>query len=157
MNWNAIVGISEAIGAVGVIVSLLYLAKQIRVSARVSAFEAKLTSTRLYSDFFGSFIQSPELYELFLRGRKDLESLSIQDYYQFSNLSFQACSFFSAGYFAFRKGVLSDSDWFESLAILQFWLRGAGFRKWWRSVGKQMFGSEFVLFIESEMERPDTA
>jgi len=36
MNWDAIGAIAEAIGAAGVVASLLYLAREIRTSARVS-------------------------------------------------------------------------------------------------------------------------
>jgi hypothetical protein len=157
MNWDAIGAISEAIGAAGVIASLLYLATQIRTNARASAVEAKLTSTKLYADFFGALVQSPELHDLLLRGRKDLGSLPREDYYRFSNLAFQACSFFSAGYFQYRQGAVSESDWFESWAVLQFWLRGSGFQQWWGSVGKHMFGPDFVAFIEAEMPRDDAA
>ncbi len=155
MNWEAIGALGEAIGAVGVIASLLYLAMQVRASTRASAVESKLASTRFYTDFLGSLIQSPELNELYLRGRKDLGSLTSPEYHRFSNLSFQAFAFFSAGYFQFSRGTLSEPDWYENRAVIQFWLRGAGCRDWWEKAGRHMFGEEFVAFIESEMPRND--
>ena len=157
MNWEAIGALGEAIGAVGVIASLLYLAMQVRASTRASAVESKLASTRFYTDFLGSLIQSPELNELYLRGRKDLGSLTPPEYIRFSNLSFQSFSFFSAGYFQFSRGTLREPDWYENRAVIQFWLRGAGCRDWWEKDGRHMFGEEFVAFIESEMPRNDAA
>ena len=157
MNWEAIGAVGEVVGAAGVIASLLYLAVQVQASTRASAVEAKLAATRMYTDFMGSLIQSPELDDLLQRGRKDLESLSPEDYRRFSNLALQAFSFFSAGYFQFCQGTLSESDWFENRAIIQFWVRGLGCQQWWESVGKHLFGADFVAFIESEIRRNDAA
>jgi hypothetical protein len=157
MNWDAIGAVAEAIGAVGVIASLLYLAMQVRAGARASAVESKLASTRGYTEFLDSLIESPELNDLFLRGRQGTESLTPQEYIRFSNLSLKSFSIFSAGHFQFRQGTLSDSDWFENRAIVRFWLRGPGCRQWWDQVGQHMFGADFVAYVESEMPRSDTA
>jgi hypothetical protein len=157
MNWDAIGAIAEAIGAAGVIASLLYLAVQVRANTRASAVEAKLASTRFYTDFFGSFIQSPELNDLFMRGRKDFESLPSDDYYRFSNLAFQAGYIFSGLYFQFRQSTLSEDDWSEYRAMAQYWLRSPGVQQWWSKAGKYMFGSDFVAFVEAEMQRSDAA
>jgi hypothetical protein len=157
MNWDAVGAVAEAIGALGVIASLLYLAIQVRAGARASAVESKLAASRVYTEFLGSLIQSPELNDLFLRGRQDLGSLTPEEYIRFSNLSLQSFSLFSAVHFQYRQGTLSESDWFENRAIIQFWLRGLGCRQWWGKVGQHMFGEKFVAFIEFEMSRNDAA
>jgi hypothetical protein len=152
VNWDAVGAIGEAIGAAGVIASLLYLAVQVRASTRASAIESKLASNRIYTDFLGSLIQSPELNRLFVQGRETLASLPSEDeYHRFSNLALQSFSHFSAMYFQYRQGMLADSDWFESLAVIRYWLRGAGCRAWWGKLGRHMFGAEFVNFIDSEI------
>ena len=150
MNWQAISAIAELVGAVGVVASLLYLAVQVRANARASAVEAKLESTRLLNDFVDSLIQSPELNALWLKGRKNLDALSPEEYIRFSNMSLKAFWFFSAGYFQFRQGTLRDDDWFEVRAVGHFWLRGQGCRDWWTRVGRTMYGAEFVAFVGSE-------
>jgi len=158
VNWDAVGAISEAIGAAGVIASLLYLAVQVRAGTRASAIESKLAANRVYTDFLGSLIQSPELNRLLVQGREDLASLSSQDdYYRFSNLALQSFSHFSAMYFQYRQGRLSESDWFESLSVIRYWLRGAGCRAWWEKLGRHMFGTEFVSFIESEIRLVEAA
>ena len=67
-----------------------------------------------------------ELNDLYLRGRADLESLSRDEVYQFSNLALKAFWFFSAAHFQFRMGTLADSDWQEQRAAIRYWLRGPG-------------------------------
>ena len=150
MNWDAIAAIAESIGAVGVIASLLYLAIQVRGSIRASEIESKLAASGLYGDFLGALVQSPELNEIYLRGREDLGSLERPEFFRFSNLALQAFSLFSAVHFQYSRNALSESDWYEYQAIIRFWLRGAGCRDWWRTVGRHVYGPHFVAFIDSE-------
>ena len=157
MNWDALGAVAELIGAAAVMASLLYLAVQVRASTRASAVEAKLQSTRLSSDFIDALIQSPELNGLFIKGRRNLDSLSEDEYLRFSNMTLKAFWFFSAGHFQFRQGTLSESDWFEIKAVLRYWLHGRGCRDWWATVGRTMFGNEFTAFIESEIAELDAA
>ena len=111
MNWEAIGAVAEGLGAVGVIASLLYVGIQVRASTRAAAVEAKLQSTRMYTDFLILLVQSPDLNDVMIRGRRDFESLDQESYVQFSNLALVAFSFFSAAYFQFSKGTLNDDDW----------------------------------------------
>jgi len=151
VNWDAIGAIAEAIGAAGVIASLLYLASQVHGSTRASAVEAKLQSTRLLTDLMDSWIQAPELTDLHLRGLADLESLSKEEYYRFSNLCLKAFWFFSAAHFQFRTRTLSESNWYESKIALHFWLRGPGLQAWWAEFGRASFGPVFRGFIDAEI------
>jgi len=155
MNWQAIGAIGEAVGAAAVVASLLYLAVQLRGSTRASNVQAKLESTRLMTDFLDSLIQSPALNDLFLRGREDIESLSSEEYYRYSNMSLKAFSYFSAGYFQFRSRTLAEDDWFELRAVLRFWLGGKGCNDWWQKLGCRMYGPDFTKFVESEIARVD--
>lgn len=152
MNWDAIGAIAEAIGAAGMIASLLYLASQVRAGARTAAVESKLASTRHYTDFLALLIQSPKLNDIFLRGRRDLGSLTKEEYYQFSNIGLKAFFFFSGIYFQYSHGTLNEADWFETHAVMRFWLRSPGCQEWWATVGRQMFGPDFVGFVDSELQ-----
>jgi len=155
MDWEAIGAVADAIGAIGVMASLVYLSVQVRASTRASAVEAKLTSTRLLTDFIDQLIQTPELDALFRRGLADLGSLSQADLHRFSNLSLKAFWYFSAGWFQHRAGTLTDDDWHEIRAVIRFWLRGPGVRAWWARLGRASFGPEFRAFIDAEIVLSD--
>jgi hypothetical protein len=152
MNWEAIGAISETIGAAGVIAMLLFLSLQVRASTRVSAVESKLVSASFQIDFLRSLIQDPELQEILLRGRKDPTSLSVEEYYRFSNLVHIAFGSFSAAHFQFRQGAVSESDFFENLITIRYFLYSAGGLQWWEKIGKYMFGPDFVAVIEAEIK-----
>ena len=151
MSWEAIGAVAEAIGALGVIASLLYLATQVRSSTRASAVGAKLESTRLLNDFVENLIQKPELNDLFLRGLADPGSLSKSDYYRFSNMALKAFWFFSAGYFQYRMGTLTEDDWYETQAVLHYWLDRPGGQAWWKKLGRASFGENFREFVDAEI------
>ena len=59
MNWDAIGATGEVLGAVGVIVTLLYLSLQVKASTQASRVESKLASSRMYTDFFGEHDREP--------------------------------------------------------------------------------------------------
>ena len=155
MDWDAIGAVAEMAGALGVIASLMYVATQIRHSTRASSVEAKLATTGMLNEFMNKFIEDPELYDLFLRGRESQVNLSKEEYRRFSNLVQKVFWFGSAAHFQLRTGTLEAEDWREIESILEFWLDGEGVRKWWHRFGHQRFGKSFVEFIDAELGRAE--
>ena len=151
MNWDAVGAIGEVVGGLGVIVTLLYLSLQVRASTVASRVESKLAASQMYGEFLGKLIEHPEINDVFVRGRGDFESLSTEETYRFSNMALQSFSLFSAGHFQYSHQTLSESDWYENLSMIRFWLRGKGCRQWWAKVGKYMYGPDFVSFVEAEL------
>ena len=130
MNWEATAAIAHVVAAIGVIASLLYLAVQVRHENRTSAVAAKLASTKLLSDFVDPMIVNPELMDLWLKGRKNLASLSEVEKHRFMNMCLKAFWFFSAALFQLRKATLNEEDWAEFHAVIRFWLEGEGVQAW---------------------------
>jgi hypothetical protein len=155
MNWEAITAIGQALGAIGVIASLLYLTTQVRQNNRASAVAAKLASTQLLSDFVDSLIADPELMQLWLSGRNDFDSLNDGEHSRFVNVCLKAFWFFSAARFQLQAGTLSEEDWTEFHTVIVFWLGGKGIQTWWRKMGSTYFGKDFVLFINREIAALD--
>ena len=151
MNWDAVGAVAELLGALGVIISLLYLAGQIRTANRASAVSAKLNSTRLITNYLDDLIADPKLAELIHRARKD-EDLSREEFLRFSNCALKAFYYFSAGYFQNRLGTLTDASFREQLGIIDYWLRGSAVRSWWTAFGRDMFEHDFVQFIDERFE-----
>ena len=75
MNWEAITAVSEIVGAVAVVISLLYLAAQIRTQvgqARLAAFHEMSKQFRETTVLFSS----PDISDIFIRANKDFDSIS---------------------------------------------------------------------------------
>src|SRR6187551_3814115 len=75
MNWEAISALGQIIGAMAVVISVIYLALQVRSNAR----QTRLASMRSMSDAFNGFLQglagNPQMGELWYRGVTDYESI----------------------------------------------------------------------------------
>lgn len=86
MNWNAISAIGDTIAAVAVVISLIYLAIQVRQNTRqisrsirmnqLSAFERNVESGNRTREFF---LLNPELLALYRKGWKSFVSLESMD------------------------------------------------------------------------------
>ena len=101
-------------------------------------------------------ISSPELHELFLRGRKTLDELGDIEYLRFSDLCLKAFWYFSAVHIQLRSGMLTEEEWHETRAVVHYFVRGPGVRAWWEKTGRQMFGSGFAGFVEEEIAKVST-
>lgn len=157
MNWDAIGAVAELLGAIGVICSLIYVATQVRASTIASRVESKLRLTENMVKYGDLLINSPDLNDLMIRGRKSINSLSKAEYLQFSNLALKACWYFSAGFFMYSQKSISDDDWYEIKTIATYWCKSNGFREWWNSRGKLSFTGEFSKFIEKEIGAGDVS
>jgi hypothetical protein len=68
MNWDAVGAIAESFGVIGVIFSLIYLAKQIQQSTKQET-KSRLETTYLsFADIRKSLIESEELARIFTSG-----------------------------------------------------------------------------------------
>jgi hypothetical protein len=132
MNWDAVGAIAELAAALGVIISFVYLARQIRQNTRV---QRRANVGEIASDL-GAHLRvaasDPELSVLVLRALADLDSLDTAERYRFD-------SFFYSWLAAFERALLDARDGEYphefltpmSVGIAGF-LRTDGGRAWWR-------------------------
>ena len=73
VNWEAISAIGQIVGAIAVVVSLIYLAREIRSNAR----SARIASLHDVNRWLGELVEHPHLGELYYRGIQDFRSLKV--------------------------------------------------------------------------------
>ena len=156
MNWDAIAAVAETVGVIGVIVSLIYVAVQLKQNTIASNVESKLTMTRLLSDYTDVLFDTSNL-NLFMKGRESMQSLQGTDRLRFSNLCLKAFWFYSAAYYQYRKHTIDEDDWFELEAMIDFFVDGAGVRHWWNRHGRTRFSGQFLDYVTTKVARRDAA
>jgi hypothetical protein len=86
VNWEAISAIGQIVGALAVVISLIYLASEVRRNTRAT----QLAAMRSMHDAFNRWIQQlterPDVRELYYRGIHDFDSLKGADLVGFSTL-----------------------------------------------------------------------
>ena len=75
MNWEAIGALSEFVGAIAVVITLVYLAIQIRQNTRAIRLDTGHDITEEYRDIFALMAENRELAELVHRAAIDPESI----------------------------------------------------------------------------------
>jgi len=84
MNWDAIGAIGEIAGAIGVIVSLIYLASQIRNQNTESRLTAINNMTSQWNAFMGDLATNTELARIWDKGLQNFNALDSTERVQFS-------------------------------------------------------------------------
>jgi len=152
MNWEAIGAIGEVLGAFGVIVTLAYLAIQIRQnshqlersseSARIAADDAVARGFDLWRQLF---ISDEALSEIYIRGLQDIDTLSPNERLRFNQLM---SSFIWTGWQFWRSEGLvgrTNSEIFRHL------LRHRGAREWY-ATARDFLPADFREMLDDEME-----
>jgi hypothetical protein len=118
MNWEMISAIGQMLGALGVIISLIYLAVQIRAQKKESERAAVTSLTTQFNEFMRPQIESSELCAIWLRGLRSLEQLDGPSKLRFGSYIGRQLRAANSLYLAYRGGTLDARVWrgFEPLA-----------------------------------------
>ena len=115
MNWEALGAISETLAAIGVIVSLLYLAKQIRISSHQTEQNSNIVRGTAYQQFRQQVnsvqalrVSDPTLTEVWIRGTADSESLNEVEQQQLGSLFFMMTGNWESQFHLRKVGVFDE-------------------------------------------------
>lgn len=113
MNWEAIGAIGETLSAVGVIVTLVYLAIQLRQNTRAlrsNSWQAIQESEQRFDDLFS---KHPEICELWVRASEGgLECLDSEaERLQFNSLAKQLIDQFQTHHYQYERGLIETEMW----------------------------------------------
>jgi len=155
MNWDAIGAVGEAVGAAGVIISLLYLAVQIRGDARAKRAGTIHEQTQASVGFLNTLVSAPEVAELYLRGIYDFASLQGAELVRFSSLMMHMFRLYEDQFLQWTEGDLDPTVW-NLDAPLDDFLTLPGVQAWW-ATRAHWYRPQFQLFVQdkiSEGEAP---
>ena len=79
MNWDAIGAIAEAVGTVAVLITLIYLAIQLRIANKQREIDSLRHNWDGLNQICGLLSESPEKASIILRGRNSLQDLSDEE------------------------------------------------------------------------------
>jgi len=153
MNWDAIGAIGEIVGAVAVIVTLVYLAIQVRQNTA----QSRASSHHAISDSLNQinllFAQSTEISALFLTGLEDRTSLTDAQRWQLDSIMrayFHVCEtmYFQAEVGTGDQGIATAEE--EGMITL---LATKGGCEWWAQ-NTYGFSTDFRAYVDRLMKSP---
>lgn len=142
VNWDAIGALGEIVGAIAVLLTLVYLALQTRQNTE-AVRHAFVRGVQEDANLWRyKIVENPDVSELFRHGLRDPESLSANDRYRFRML-------LDALVFHWEHAVLTGVE--LPVVNLKRVLSQPGGRWYW-SRARDVLSPEFIEFVERRLE-----
>ena len=154
MNWEAIGAVGDAAGAIGVIITLGYLAIQIRQN---TASQKSHTIQVMFESYVGHLqlcASDPEVGRVFLSGIRDQSGLTDEELVRFHFLMMSLLRRQENIYLQGSHGRILDEDWAALTKSFLDTLARPGAREFW-SVHSGRFNAKFAGWVSSELARRD--
>lgn len=146
MNWEALGAIAELLAAIGVIISFVYVARQIRQNTQV---QRRSNVGDIAQDLAGSLrsvSSDAEMSALALRAFSDLDSLEPVERYRFDCFFYGWLAAFERALLDTRDGEYPNEFLSPMSVTIAGFLRTDGGRAWWeqRSAWFTGFGKQAI-------------
>ena len=129
--WGELLGgISGLVAAIGVILTLLYLATQIRQNTRSIQASTELEMLSAWNQLGAMRNESPDLLSIYDRGRSGYENLDEHEVRRFEMLCYPQFNIYQALYHQYIRGVLTRDVWEAQERNLSLALEAPGVRSW---------------------------
>lgn len=149
MNWDALGAVAELLAAIGVIISLLYLAVQIRQntqSVRANTFQDFTRESAETSRLALTNLEMLDEFLPILSGEQPFDPVRHTRFHV-------VCGLFArnlqSGFVELQRGRI-DQRLFDSYASyhIEHWVSRPGWAQWW-TLNRKHFDPEFVAWLEA--------
>lgn len=152
MNWDAIGAIGEILGASAVIMTLVYLARQIKDSARAARSAAVTDATNAIQALYQDLGSNQESSAHFLKGLNEYDSMTALEQFQWLMKMHSWFIAFQRSFFLSQEGTLDvglrDSIGTAIIAVNHM----PGLKHYWEQ-RRSFFQPEFVNWVEGLFDR----
>ena len=152
MNWEAISAIGQLVGALAVVMSLIYLATEVRSNVRATQQAAMRATLDSFNRLGQQLTGDPDLAGLYYRGCQDLESLEGLDRARFGWFMHQIFRNMEDVHHQHLKGHLDPHLWRGLEVTMRDLNTAPGVQAWWRSHSLYFGGEEFAKFINLQQQ-----
>jgi hypothetical protein len=154
INWEAVQAVTEVLGLLGVVVSMVFLVIGIRANTRalmrteVRDMQANSTTA------FYAVANDGELSEIVVRGLKSLDELNEVQYYRFTVAMLGYLTALEQAFVARQHNLYFDEDLIPLEANIYSLLGPAGAQQWW-STRRDHFTPNFQKIVDNILSEPD--
>ena len=146
----------EFLGGIAVVISLVYLASQIRQNSKLLRASTTSSTNEQVRTLNTLLAQEPELATIFWNGNGDRDALSENDRQRFDNLMSLQFQTFRQQYQFERYGIGTSEEWQYIEAVMRWQVQQPGAQRWWQEWGG-MYPEAFYEFTEGLIRRGEAA
>lgn len=147
MNWSAIGALGDLIGALAVVVSLVYLAIQVRQNTnavRAETAREVVASIRAVNTTVAS---DPELFRLFSTMTENPDQLSPEERGRVTHLLFNHYRAIEEAHLQYTKGNLDEEIWAGWSRTFYDYINSPGWRRYWE-LRRDLFSGTFARYVD---------
>ncbi len=144
MNWIALEAISSAIGAIGVIITIAYLAYQIRQNTHSIEGATEQSLMSLEKDVYVLIADNAAI---FRKGSTDFDALNPDEAVQYANIVSANMSLLYSAYVQHKRKLISDEVWDAYKRDIVFQFQSPGYLAAWLT-----FKNSYPLSFTEVME-----
>ena len=155
MSWDGITALSEIIAATAVVVSLLYVAAQVKQSNRQEAVSGLQKAIREFVNAFAATTANESDAQNFRNGMNQFDALSKNEKAVFHSKMQMLISGFNQVLLLHNSGMLSEDE-FTAMERTFLWITlSDGGQQWW-SQYKHIPPARFAIYVDRRLneERP---
>ena len=149
MNWDAIGSIGELIGAIAVVITLIFLTVQLKQNTRSIRASTRSQHTEAVSNSLAT-LQNQDFASVMITGFHDQESLSAADKLRFGSFLLRLLRGWEDAYFHWRDGDYDEGAWRSNRAFMLDMLSISGVNDYFNT-RKSWLDGRFVAYIEEEL------
>ena len=148
MNWDAISAISQLVGSIAVVLSVLYLALQVHQSTRVAKLATQDAAATALRDVTKPLMENAELERIWRIGLEDLSALSAEDRARFFHATYQFLKAFETIHFHYVYGLMDRQLWDGWHGLLKHYVAAPGIAQYWK-LRPEVFSERFRKFVDA--------
>jgi hypothetical protein len=150
MNWDAIGAVAEFVGAVAVVITLFYLALQVRQSTKQDEARGLQTAIKEYLGSFEAATGSTESADIFRRGLNDFDALSPAEQGSFHSAIHSLLTGFNNAWNLHESGLLPEDEFVAMRGLFVSILISPGGTRWW-SLYKKVPPLHLTTYLDESM------
>ncbi|MDH3352067.1 MAG: hypothetical protein OEM60_04495 [Gammaproteobacteria bacterium] len=154
-NLESLANLGEIIGAIAVVVSLIYLAVQVRQNTKAQQTENFSRALDRVAAIQATLSQDAETSVIFSKGVSDPSDLTSRERMQFTWTMYELFGAFEFMFIASKTNAIPEEIWQRWSSAIAWWLSYSGVKAWWK-VRPIPFSESFTSYIESLLENNPT-
>ncbi|MHC5024299.1 MAG: hypothetical protein ACYTGG_10390 [Planctomycetota bacterium] len=150
MSWDAVVAICEILGLIAIVVTLVYMARQIRENTAAVASNTQQTHFDAWNSLSDLVVESPDVAELIRKGEQADVSFSGSERIRFEWLATKLFGLYESVFADKTSGLIDAAlaDAYERYYI-SFCCK-PGFRSFWEA-HRSWYFQQFVEHVDQKM------
>lgn len=152
MNWEIASVLAEVVGALAVVLTLAYLAIQVRQNTTAIKAASHHAVTDSFNALNVAVIQDPQVGRIWRLGNAGYSNLTEDEQISFSFMMISYIRIFETVYYQRKLGTMEEQLFASEERSANWMITQLGFREWWAS-NPISFSPEFRTYINRLIEK----